>query len=51
VLGFVGLKMIVADYFPLPRGLSLGVIALILSVTIAISMFKTQNRVAAEDRK
>src|SRR6266540_2076816 len=51
VLGFVGLKMIVADYFPLPRGLSLGVIALILSVTIAISMFKTQKRVAAEDRK
>jgi tellurite resistance protein TerC len=51
VLGFVGLKMIVADYFQLPRGLSLGVIALILSVTIAISMFKTQNRVEAEDRK
>ena len=51
VLGFVGLKMIFADYFQLPRGLSLGVIALILSVTIAISMFKTQNRVAAEDRK
>ena len=51
VLGFVGLKMIVADYFQLPRGLSLGVIALILSVTIAISMFKTQNRDAAEDRK
>jgi tellurite resistance protein TerC len=47
VLGFVGLKMIVADYFQLPRGLSLGVIALILSVTIAISMFKTQNRVEA----
>ena len=51
VLGFVGLKMIVADYFQLPRGLSLGVIALILSVTIAISMFKTQNRDAAEDPK
>jgi len=51
VLGFVGLKMIVADYFPLPRGLSLGVIALILSVTIAISMFKTQNCVTAGNRK
>jgi tellurite resistance protein TerC len=51
VLGFVGLKMIVADYFPLPRGLSLGVIALILSVTIAISMFKTQNCVTAANRK
>ncbi|HEY9419196.1 MAG TPA: TerC family protein [Candidatus Udaeobacter sp.] len=51
VLGFVGLKMIVADYFPLPRGVSLGVIALILSVTIAISMFKTQNCVTAGNRK
>ena len=51
VLGFVGLKMIVADYFPLPRGLSLGVIALILSVTMAISMFKTQNCVTAGNRK
>ncbi len=51
VLGFVGLKMIVADYFQLPRGLSLGVIALILSVTIAISMFKTQNCVSAGNRK
>jgi tellurite resistance protein TerC len=44
VLGFVGLKMIVADYFPLPRALSLGIIALILGVTIAVSMLKTQNR-------
>jgi hypothetical protein len=43
--------MIVADYFPLARGLSLGVIALILSVTIAISMFKTQNCVTAGNRK
>jgi tellurite resistance protein TerC len=51
VLGFVGLKMIVADYFPLARGLSLGVIALILSVTIAISMFKTQNCVTVGNRK
>jgi tellurite resistance protein TerC len=48
VLAFVGIKMIIADYFPLPRTLSLGVIVLILGVTIAISMFKTQNRVTAE---
>ena len=51
VLAFVGIKMIIADYLPLPRALSLGVIVLILGVTIAISMFKTQNRVAAEDQK
>jgi TerC family integral membrane protein len=51
VLGFVGIKMILADYFPLPRALSLGVIALILGVTIAVSMLRTKNGVAAEDQK
>jgi tellurite resistance protein TerC len=51
VLGFVGLKMVVADYFPLPRALSLGVIALILGVTITISMIATQNNAGAVDRK
>jgi tellurite resistance protein TerC len=51
VLGFVGIKMIIADYVPLPRILSLGVIVLILAVTIAVSMLKTKNRDAAEVRK
>src|SRR6059058_3842737 len=51
VLGFVGIKMIIADYLPLPRALSLGVIVLILAVTIAISMLKTQNSVATENQK
>src|SRR5216117_4178355 len=43
VLGFVGIKMIAADYLPLPRSLSLGIIVLTLAVTIAISMAKTKN--------
>ena len=51
VLGFVGIKMIVADYVALTRGLSLGVIVLILGVTIGISMAKTKNHGAAEGRK
>ena len=51
VLGFVGIKMIVADYVALPRSLSLGVIVLILAVTIGISMAKTKNHGAAEGRK
>jgi tellurite resistance protein TerC len=51
VLGFVGIKMIVADYVALPRGLSLGVIVLILAVTIGISMAKTKNHGATEGRK
>ena len=51
VLGFVGIKMIIADYVPLPRVLSLGVIAIILGVTIGISMLKTQQQDAAETAK
>ena len=51
VLAFVGIKMMIADYLPLPRGLSLGIIALILGITITLSMFKTQNGVAAEGEK
>ena len=51
VLTFVGIKMIVADYFPLPTGLSLAIIALILALTIAISMIVTNNRAAGENRK
>ena len=51
VLGFVGIKMIIADYVPLPRVLSLGVIAIILGVTIGISMLKTQQQDPAETAK
>jgi predicted tellurium resistance membrane protein TerC len=51
VLAFVGIKMITADYFPLPRAISLGVIVLILGITIALSMLKTQDRVAAKPPK
>ena len=51
VLAFVGIKMIVADYFPLPRALSLGVIALILGVTITISVIATRNNAGAVGRK
>jgi len=51
VLAFVGIKMIVADYFPMPRALSLGVIALILAVTIVMSVITTRNDAGPADRK
>jgi len=51
VLGFVGLKMITADYFPFPRVISLGIIALILGLTIALSILKTSNGGATEQQK
>jgi TerC family integral membrane protein len=51
VLGFVGIKMITADYLRLPRVVSLGIIALILGVTIACSMSKTKNGGATQHEK
>jgi tellurite resistance protein TerC len=51
VLAFVGIKMIIADYLPIPRSLSLPIIVLILAITIGISMMKTRNRTGAENQK
>ena len=50
-LAFVGLKMIVAKYFPVPTSISLGVVLLILAITVVISILRTQNRAAVDDRK
>jgi len=51
VLAFVGAKMIVADYFPVPTPISLAIIVFILAVTITISVIVTRNRSAVENRK
>jgi len=51
VLGFVGLKMITAEYLPFPRVVSLGIIVLILGITIWLSMLKTKNGSAQEHPK
>jgi len=51
VLGFVGLKMIVAEYFPVPTLISLGIIVLILAITVVISVLVTKNRGDADNRK
>ncbi len=51
ILGFVGIKMIVADYYPISNWISLGVIVLVLAVTITISMIVTKRRAAACNRK
>jgi len=48
VLGFVGLKMITAEFLPFPRVISLGIIVLILGITIWLSMLKTKNATAPE---
>jgi len=51
VLGFVGLKMITAEYMPFPRVIALGIIVLILGITIWLSMLKTKNGAAQEHPK
>jgi tellurite resistance protein TerC len=51
VLGFVGIKMIVADQFHVPTGVSLVVIVIILAITITASMIVTGKRAAAMNRK
>jgi tellurite resistance protein TerC len=51
VLGFVGMKMITAEFLPVPRVISLGIIVLILGVTIWLSILKTRNGAAREAQK
>lgn len=43
VLGFVGVKMVIADYVPIPNWLSLAAIAAVLAVTITMSMIATRR--------
>jgi tellurite resistance protein TerC len=40
VLVFVGLKMLAADVYKVPIGVSLGVIALVLAISTAASWFR-----------
>jgi tellurite resistance protein TerC len=60
ILGFIGIKMIVADpkapwsaiiHYPISNWLALGVIVIVLTVTIIVSMIATRNRAVAENRK
>ena len=43
VLGFVGIKMIVVDYFPISNGISLAAILVTLATTIGVSMIATKK--------
>src|SRR5438309_11452423 len=50
VLGFVGMKMITAEFLPFPRVVSLGIIVLILGLTIWFSMLKTKNSATSHQK-
>ncbi|MEY2479538.1 MAG: tellurite resistance protein TerC [Verrucomicrobiota bacterium] len=51
ILTFIGLKMIVVDYFPVPNAVSLAIIITILAVTITMSMIVTKNQAARANQK
>jgi tellurite resistance protein TerC len=44
VLVFVGAKMLIADFYKVPIGLALGVVALIIATSVAASLFATRKR-------
>lgn len=44
VLIFVGSKMLIADFYKVPTALALGVVALILTTSVAASLAATRNR-------
>lgn len=43
ILAFVGVKMIIAEWYHIPTALSLGVIAFVLAVSIGLSLLLTGN--------
>lgn len=44
VLVFVGLKMLIADFYKVPIGLALGIVAVILLSSVAASLYATRNK-------
>jgi tellurite resistance protein TerC len=43
VLTFVGVKMVIAEFYKIPIGVSLGVIATILTIAVVASLLRTQR--------
>jgi len=48
VLTFVGVKMVIVDFYKIPVGVSLGIIASILTISIVASLWKTRNLETSE---
>jgi tellurite resistance protein TerC len=48
VLIFVGVKMVIVDFYKIPVGVSLGVIASILTISILASLWKARNSAPVE---
>lgn len=43
VLTFVGVKMVIVDFYKIPIGVSLGVIAIILTMALGASLWRAQR--------
>jgi tellurite resistance protein TerC len=49
VLTFVGVKMVLADIFPIPIGIALGVVAGVLTISVAASVVRKRREVDLEE--
>lgn len=49
VLVFIGVKMVIADFYHIPIGVSLGVVASILTISILASLWKARQREVESD--
>jgi TerC family integral membrane protein len=49
VLVFIGLKMVIVDFYKIPIGISLGVVASILTVSILASLWKAKSEESEAD--
>jgi tellurite resistance protein TerC len=51
VLVFIGVKMVIVDFYKIPVGVSLGVVAGILTISIVASLWKARNDKSEADAK
>lgn len=51
VLSFIGLKMLLMDIFPIPIGIALGAVALVLTISIVASIIRVRRQKKAGQEK
>jgi tellurite resistance protein TerC len=51
VLAFVGVKMLISEFYPIPVGISLGVIGALLGASIAASLLRTPAQREGDSRR
>ena len=51
VLVFIGAKMVIVDFYKIPTGVSLAVVAGILAISILASLWKAKSQESDSDRE